>query len=117
MTQVQDKAGGVQEHSVSEWLTESRLLSRHGRVLLYISRHPGQTGTGIAAGLRLRIGSVWTVIGDLRTAGMITVRNQGRRHIYYANMDAPLGDLPAPSLTVGIILDGLTEQEPTLSYR
>jgi hypothetical protein len=34
--------------------------------------------------------AVWGVIGALRKHGMLLVRNEGRRHHYTVNLDAPL---------------------------
>jgi hypothetical protein len=33
--------------------------------------------------------SIWGIIGDLRQAGVVKVRREGRRHHYVVDMDAP----------------------------
>lgn len=33
--------------------------------------------------------TVWGLIGDLRRAGMLHIRKDGRRHHYTVNLDAP----------------------------
>ncbi len=35
--------------------------------------------------------TIWGIIGDLRRAGMLKVRKDGRVHHYEVNLDAPLG--------------------------
>jgi DNA-binding MarR family transcriptional regulator len=83
-------------------LTERQLLTRHGRLFLYVRRNPGATATEIAEGLGLSVGSVWTVIGDLRSQGLLIVRRRHRRNVYYANVES--GPQPAGILE---ILNGL----------
>ncbi len=68
-----------------------RLLSSHGLILFYVSVRPGCTVADIADALSLTRRSVWGTLGDLRRAGMVDVRKEGRRHHYSANYDAPVG--------------------------
>ena len=89
-------------------LRERQLFSRYGRVLLYVWRNPGQTGVEIAKGLSLNIGTVWSLIGGLRAHGMLRIEERGRRHVYFVNTDALLGDPVARAVPVGAILEGVT---------
>jgi DNA-binding transcriptional ArsR family regulator len=73
--------------SVRPW----RLLSAHGFVLFYISLRPGCTVTEISDGVSLAPRSVYGTLGDLRRAGMIDVRKDGRRHYYSVNYGARVG--------------------------
>ncbi len=66
------------------------VLSSHGIVLLYISLYPESTIRDIAEALFLTRRTIWGIVGDLRKAGMIHVRKEGRRHHYSLNFDARL---------------------------
>ncbi len=65
------------------------LVSSHGAVLFFIAVRPGATIKDIAEAMSLTRRTVWGVIGDLRRAGMVNVRREGRRHHYTVNLDAP----------------------------
>jgi DNA-binding MarR family transcriptional regulator len=82
----------------------------HGRVLLYIYRHPGRPAAEIAAGLKLNPGTIWPVIGDLRSRGMITVERRRRRHYYFANGQARLTHPAVESMPVDRLFGGLTRR-------
>lgn len=73
-----------------------RLFCSHGTILFYVARHPGCTIREIADALALTRRTVWGLIGDLRRAGLITVRREGRRHHY--SVDAE-GRFPDPILS------------------
>lgn len=64
------------------------LVSSHGAVLFYVAVHPGCTIRQIAEDMSLTQRTVWGLIGDLRRAGMLHVRREGRRHHYTVNLDA-----------------------------
>jgi len=64
------------------------IWSSHGSVLFYIALHPGCTVVEMADGLFLTQRTIWGVVGDLRRAGMLNVRREGRRHHYSVNLDA-----------------------------
>jgi DNA-binding transcriptional ArsR family regulator len=68
-----------------------RLLSSHGFVLFYIGLRPDCTVEEISDALSLTPRSVWGTVGDLRRAGMLHVRREGRRHHYSVNYDAKVG--------------------------
>jgi len=65
------------------------LVSSHGAVLFYIAVNPDCTISAIAEAMALTRRTVWGLIGDLRSAGTLHVRKQGRRHHYTVNLDAP----------------------------
>ncbi|MFQ5472982.1 MAG: hypothetical protein ACE5FA_08885 [Dehalococcoidia bacterium] len=73
--------------SVRPW----RLLSSHGLALFWISLRPGCTVAEISDGLSLTPRSVWGTVGDLRRAGMVNVRKDGRRHYYSVNYEGTVG--------------------------
>jgi DNA-binding IclR family transcriptional regulator len=64
------------------------LVSSHGAVLFFIAVRPGCTIREIAGEMSLTQRTVWGLIGDLRRAGMLRIRREGRRHHYTVNLDA-----------------------------
>ena len=91
MTLEKDSAA-VQRHTGDAHPIERQwyVLSSHGIVLLYISLYPDSTIRDIAEALFLTRRTIWGIVGDLRKAGMIHVRKEGRRHHYSLNFDARL---------------------------
>ena len=65
------------------------LYSSHGTVLFHIAANPQCTTRDIADAMFLTQRTVWGVIGDLKRAGMLSIRKNGRRHHYTVNLDAP----------------------------
>ncbi len=65
------------------------LSSSHGTVLFHIAANPECTIRDIADAMCLTRRTVWGVIGDLRRAGMLSIRKDGRCHHYTVNLDAP----------------------------
>ncbi|MEX0801014.1 MAG: HTH domain-containing protein [Dehalococcoidia bacterium] len=65
------------------------LVSSHGAILFYVAVNPDCTIKDIANAMSLTRRTVWGVIGDLRRAGMLHIRKEGRRHHYTVNLDAP----------------------------
>jgi DNA-binding transcriptional ArsR family regulator len=76
-------SGSVQ-HIANHWY----LVSSHGAVLFYVAVNPDCTIREIADDMSLTQRTVWGLIGDLRRAGMLNVRREGRRHHYTVNLDA-----------------------------
>ncbi len=75
----------------SDWY----LVSSHGAVLFCIAADQGCTIKDLADRLCLTRRTVWGVIGDLRRAGMLKIRKNGRVHHYSVNLDARF---PHPTL-------------------
>ncbi|HEX7456141.1 MAG TPA: winged helix-turn-helix domain-containing protein [Candidatus Nanoarchaeia archaeon] len=86
------------------------LVSSHGAILFYIAVRPGCTINEIADAMSLTRRTVWGVIGDLRRAGMLHVRKEGRRHFYTVNLDAPFKHPVIGGVKLHTILDGLVER-------
>jgi hypothetical protein len=63
--------------------------SSHGAVLSCVAADPHCTVNDLSESLFLAQRTVWGIIGDLRRAGMVHVRKNGRRHHYTVNLDAP----------------------------
>jgi DNA-binding IscR family transcriptional regulator len=62
-----------------------RLFCSHGTVLFYIARHPECTVKEIAAALALTQRTVWGLMGDLKRAGLVNTKREGKRHCYTIN--------------------------------
>jgi DNA-binding transcriptional ArsR family regulator len=86
------------------------LVSSHGAVLFYIAVHPGCTIRQIADDMALTQRTVWGLIGDLRRAGMLDVRRDGRRHHYTVNLDAPFRHPIIKDLTLKTVLGEIVER-------
>jgi hypothetical protein len=70
-------------------IKDSYLVSSHGAVLFHIAVNPDCTITDIAEAVTLTRRTLWSLIGDLRGAGMLHIRKDWRRHHYTVNPDAP----------------------------
>jgi hypothetical protein len=84
------------------------IWSSHGTVLFYIAIHPDSTIAGIAEGLCLTQRTIWGVVGDLRRAGMLEVRREGRRHHYRVNLDATFRHPTISGIPLRTLLGGVT---------
>ena len=67
-----------------------------------------QVAPGRDAALCLTLRTVWGIIGDLRRAGMLHVRKEGRRHHYTVNPNAPLRHPTLRRFTLRAVLGGIT---------
>ncbi len=83
------------------------LVSSHGAILFYIAVSPDCTINEIADAMSLTRRTVWGVIGDLRRAGMLRVRKEGRRHHYTVNLDAPFKHPVVNGVSLRLILGEL----------
>lgn len=86
------------------------IVSSHGVVIFYIAVHPDCTIREIADALYLTRRTIWGLIGDLRRAGMIYVRKQGRTNHYTVNLDAPFLHPTLRGYTLRHILGEIVEQ-------
>ncbi len=85
-------------------------MSSHGAVLFCIAADPDCTINDLSETLFLTRRTVWGIIGDLRRAGMLHVRKNGRRHHYAVNLDAPFRHPLLEGITLRQILGRLTRQ-------
>jgi len=83
------------------------LVSSHGAILFHIAVHADCTIDEIAEAMALTQRTVWGLIGDLRRAGMLHVRKQGRRHHYSVNLDAPFLHPTVNGYTLGAVIGQL----------
>ncbi len=88
------------------------LWSRQGSVLLYIALNPDSTVREIAASMGLTQRAIWHHIGDLRRAGMIETRKDGRRHRYRVNLDGPFKHPTITGVTLRTLLGSLVQAAP-----
>jgi len=65
-------------------------LSNHGRVLLYIAKHPQSTIEVISRDVGLTLRGVQKIIVDLEEAGYIAKRKQGRNNHYTIHPELPM---------------------------
>ena len=87
-----------------------RLLSSHGFVLFYVGLRPDCTVAEICDGLSLTRRSVWGTLGDLRRAGFVNVRKEGRRHHYTVNLDAPFKHPVLNGFSLRLVLGQLVDR-------
>jgi len=86
------------------------LVSSHGAILFYVAVNPDCTIKEIAEAMSLTRRTVWGVIGDLRRAGMLHIRKEGRRHHYTVNMDAPFKHPVLNGFSLRLVLGQLVSQ-------
>ncbi len=85
-------------------------VSSHGAVIYCIAAAPDCTTKEVAEALGLTLRTVWGIISDLRRAGMLRVRKEGRRHHYTVNPNAPLGHPTLKRFTLRAILGDIAAQ-------
>ncbi len=86
------------------------LVSSHGTILFYVVAKPDCTIKDIAEAMCLTRRTVWGVIGDLRRAGMLHVRKNGRRHHYSVNLNAHFRHPVIDGIILRQVLGRLTRQ-------
>ena len=86
------------------------LVSSQGAVLFYIAVNPDCTIQEIADAMSLTRRTIWGLIAALRRARMVHLRQQGRRHHYTINLDAPFLHPTLKGYTLRPILGEMVEQ-------
>ncbi len=87
------------------------LLTSHGRLLLAIENEPGLRVRDMADRLEMSERGVALILRDLRDAGYVTSRREGRRVYYKVVPDKPMRRDSLRHQTVGQLLQLLTEAE------
>lgn len=87
------------------------LLTNHGRLLLAIENEPGLRVRDMADRLELSERGVALILRDLREAGYVTSRREGRRVYYQVVPDKPMRTDYLRHQTVGRLLRLLSEAE------
>ena len=93
-------------------------VSSHGTVLFCIAANQDCTTNDLSECLFLTRRTVWGIVGDLRRAGMLHIRKNGRRHHYAVNLDAAFRHPVLRGITLRQVLGELvrmTRREPTRS--
>ena len=93
-------------------------VSSHGTVLFCIAANQDCTIRDLSETLFLTRRTVWGIVGDLRRAGMLHIRKNGRRHHYSVNLDAPFRHPVLRGITLRQVLGKLvrmTRRDPTRS--
>ena len=80
------------------------LVSSHGSVLFFVAAHPDCTIKEISGEMSLTQRSVWGTVGDLRRAGMLSVRRHGHRHHYTVNLAAPFRHPTIAGITLSQVI-------------
>ena len=87
------------------------LLTNHGRLLLAIENEPGLRVRDMAERLGLSERGVSLILRDLREAGYVTSRREGRRTHYSVVHEKPLRTDYLRNQSVGQLLGLLTEAD------
>lgn len=87
------------------------LLTNHGRLLLAIENEPGLRVREMAERLHLSERGIALILRDLREAGYVESRREGRRVFYSVVPTKPLRREPLHHQTVGQFLRLLAEAE------
>ena len=87
------------------------LLTNHGRLLLAIENEPGLRVRDMAERLELSERGVALILRDLREAGYVTSRREGRRVYYRVVPDKPMRRESLRHQTVGQLLQLLAAAE------
>jgi DNA-binding transcriptional ArsR family regulator len=92
-------------------LADWSLLTNHGRLLLAIENEPGLRVRDMAERLELSERGVALILRDLREAGYVTSRREGRRVFYSVVPGKPLRTDYLRHQTVGQLLGLLADAE------
>ena len=86
-------------------------LTNYALVLSHISRRPDSTGLEIAQAVGITERAARKIVADLREAGYIEREKVGRRNNYRVDIQRPMGRIGERELTVGELLELLTERQ------
>jgi DNA-binding transcriptional ArsR family regulator len=92
-------------------LADWTLLTNHGRLLLTIENEPGLRVRDMADRLKLSERGIALILRDLRQAGYVNSRREGRRTYYSVDPEKPLRNDLLRHRSVGQLLSLLAEAE------
>jgi DNA-binding transcriptional ArsR family regulator len=92
---------------VADW----SLLTNHGRLLLAIENEPGLRVRDMADRLQLSERGIALILRDLREAGYVASRREGRRTYYSVAPEKPMRRAPLRHQSVGRLLGLLVDAE------
>ncbi|MBI4287010.1 MAG: winged helix-turn-helix transcriptional regulator [Chloroflexi bacterium] len=81
------------------------LITNHGLVLSYISKHPRSTARELAIAVGLTERSIRKIIDDLEEAGFIVRRREGRRNHYRINPEMNMSHPSHGEIAIGGLLE------------
>ena len=79
-------------------------LSNHGRIFLYIAKHPKSTTEVISREVGLTQRGVQKIITELESAGYIARRKEGRSNLYTIHPKLPMRHPLERDFTIGDLL-------------
>jgi DNA-binding MarR family transcriptional regulator len=82
-------------------------LSNHGRVFVYIARHPRSTTEAISHAVELTQRGVQKIIADLEETGYIVRHKEGRCNYYTIHKELPMRHKLEKAHAVGELLQVL----------
>lgn len=82
-------------------------LTYHGRVLVYLAKHPRATGREIAQEVGITERAIQQVIHDLVTEGYIVRQKIGRSNTYTIHPELPMRHNLERDHAIGAVLDAL----------
>ena len=85
-------------------MAQWKLLSNHGRVLVYLARDPRARLRDIAAGVDITERSAHRIVTELVEGGYLARKRNGNRNQYEVHLDAPMRDPLLGEHGVGDIL-------------
>ena len=94
-----------------------KLITNHGLVLSYISKHPRSTAREIAEAVNLTERSIRKIIDDLENAGFIVRRREGRRNRYRIKPHIVMSHPSHGEIAVGDLLEILGWRRRRLSIK
>jgi predicted transcriptional regulator len=80
------------------------ILSNHGRVFVYVAKHPKSTTEAISREVSLTQRGVQKIIAELEGAGYIARRKEGRSNRYIIHPELPMRHQLERDHTVGNLL-------------
>ena len=93
------------------------LVSSHGSVLFFVAANPDCTVDDIIDGMSLTRRTVWGLIGDLRRAGTLAVRRNGRHHHYSVDLDGPFLHPTIGNVRLGTVMGLMVGNGPNAPVR
>ena len=94
-----------------------KLITNHGLVLSYISKHPRSTARELAEAVNLTERSIRKIIDDLESAGFIVRRREGRRNRYRIKPHIVMSHPSHGEIAVGDLLEILGWRRRRLSIK
>ena len=86
-------------------------LSNHGRVFVYLSKHPASTTETISREVGLSLRGVQKIITDLENSGYVARHKQGRCNHYTIHSEMPMRHRLEQDHSVGDILLALGDHD------